>query len=50
MVMRTLEAVTKDHVLETLAALQNDKAKTAKVLGIGLKTLYSWLKKWGMLA
>ncbi len=46
---RTLEEVEKDYILATLRELGGNKTKAAKQLGIGLKTLYRKLEKYGEL-
>ncbi|MCK4306846.1 sigma-54-dependent Fis family transcriptional regulator, partial [candidate division WOR-3 bacterium] len=44
---RTLEKTEKELVLERLRAYGDNKSKTAKSLGISLRTLYYKLKEWG---
>jgi len=41
----TLEEVEREHILNVYQSCGQDKAKTAKLLGIGLKTLYRKLKQ-----
>ncbi len=43
----TLEKTEKELVLERLRAYGGNKSKTAKTLGISLRTLYYKLKEWG---
>ncbi len=43
-----LEKAEKEYILATLHAYNYNKAKTAKVLGIGRKTLYRKLEKYGV--
>lgn len=42
----TLEEMERRYVLETMEAVENDKAKAAKILGIDLSTLYRKLKRY----
>lgn len=42
---QTLEEVEKEHILQVYESTGMDKVKTAKLLGIGLKTLYRKLKQ-----
>lgn len=42
-----LDEVERRHILSTLAHFEGDKKKTAKALGISLKTLYNRLNKYG---
>lgn len=44
----SLEEVERRHMLATLAHFGGEKKKSAKVLGISLKTLYNRLKKYGV--
>ena len=43
---QTLEEVEQILILETLCACDWNKTKTAKVLNIGIRTLYRKLKKY----
>ena len=43
----TLDEVEKQLILRTLAAQDNNKTRTAQVLGISLKTLHNKLKAYG---
>jgi transcriptional regulator with GAF, ATPase, and Fis domain len=45
----TLENLEKNHILQMLAYQQGNKTKTAKVLGITIKTLYNKLHRYGLL-
>lgn len=45
---KTLEQVTKEHVVAVLNAHGGNKTQAAKSLGITLKTLYNWLHRWGI--
>ncbi|HEX5707508.1 MAG TPA: sigma-54 dependent transcriptional regulator [Pyrinomonadaceae bacterium] len=45
----TLEEVERRHILETLASVNQDKARAANILGIDLSTLYRKLKRYGAL-
>lgn len=42
----TLEEVEKKYIVDTLKEMDNDKTKTAGILGIDLSTLYRKLKKY----
>jgi DNA-binding NtrC family response regulator len=42
----TLEEMERRHILETLAAVNQDKARAANILGIDLSTLYRKLKRY----
>ncbi|HVT29926.1 MAG TPA: helix-turn-helix domain-containing protein, partial [Lacipirellulaceae bacterium] len=41
-----LDTLTRDHVLETYRRHGNNKARTARALGIGRRTLYRLLEKY----
>ena len=43
----TLDEAEKQLILRTLAAQDNNKTRTAQVLGISLKTLHNKLKAYG---
>ncbi|MFA4986982.1 MAG: sigma-54 dependent transcriptional regulator [Candidatus Brocadiia bacterium] len=43
----TMDEIEKEAILSTLAAEGGNKSKAAAALGIGLKTLYRKLEKWG---
>ena len=43
----TLDDAEKQLILRTLAAQDNNKTRTAQVLGISLKTLHNKLKAYG---
>lgn len=45
----TLEELERNHILQMLAYQQGNKTKTAKVLGITIKTLYNKLHRYGLL-
>jgi DNA-binding NtrC family response regulator len=42
----TLEEIERHHILETLASVNQDKARAANILGIDLSTLYRKLKRY----
>lgn len=44
----TLEELEKNHIMSTLGELGGNKTKTAKVLGITVKTLYNKLHSYGI--
>lgn len=44
----SLDDYEKKHIIETLIANNNNKIVTAKILGIGLTTLYRKLQKYGI--
>lgn len=44
----TLEEVEKEHILHVYESTGKDKVKAAKLLGIGLKTLYRKLKQYAI--
>lgn len=46
---KTVEEYEKEVLLDALAKHQGNKAKTAAMLGIDRKTLYTKLKKYGVL-
>ena len=45
---RPLEEVEKDYILEVLQEVKGNRSKAAQVLGIGRKTLYNKLEKYGL--
>ncbi|NUM88491.1 MAG: sigma-54-dependent Fis family transcriptional regulator [Bdellovibrionales bacterium] len=45
----TLDDLEKNHILQMLAYHHGNKTKTAKILGITIKTLYNKLHRYGML-
>ena len=45
----SLEDLEKNHILQMLAYQHGNKTKTAKVLGITIKTLYNKLHRYGLL-
>jgi DNA-binding NtrC family response regulator len=42
----TLEEIERRHIFETLASVNQDKARAANILGIDLSTLYRKLKRY----
>jgi two-component system response regulator HydG len=44
----SLEEIEKKVILDSLAGVGGNKAEAAKKLGIGLRTLYRKLEKWGV--
>ncbi|MDX6692629.1 MAG: hypothetical protein QOF02_232 [Blastocatellia bacterium] len=42
----TLEEIERRHILETMASVNQDKARAANILGIDLSTLYRKLKRY----
>ncbi|MCH7897101.1 MAG: sigma-54-dependent Fis family transcriptional regulator [candidate division NC10 bacterium] len=44
----TLEEAEKDLILRTLASVNNNKTKTAEILGVSLKTLHNKLRRYGV--
>lgn len=44
----TLEKAEKDLILKTLASVNNNKTKTAEILGVSLKTLHNKLRRYGV--
>jgi two-component system response regulator HydG len=45
----TLEDLERNHILQMLAFQHGNKTKTAKVLGITIKTLYNKLHRYGLI-
>ena len=43
-----LEEVEKQHIINTLAAVGNNRAEAAKILNIGERTLYRKIKEYGL--
>ena len=46
--LSSLEDVEKEHILKVYKSCGEDKVAAAKILGVGLKTLYRKLKKYGV--
>ncbi|MEE8152408.1 MAG: sigma-54 dependent transcriptional regulator [candidate division NC10 bacterium] len=44
----SLEKAEKDLILRTLASVNNNKTKTAEILGVSLKTLHNKLRRYGV--
>ncbi|MEA3508890.1 MAG: sigma-54 dependent transcriptional regulator [candidate division NC10 bacterium] len=44
----SLEKAEKDLILKTLASVNNNKTKTAEILGVSLKTLHNKLRRYGV--
>jgi len=44
----TLSEVEKNHILNTLVMLNNNKTKTAETLGISIRTLRNKLKEYNL--
>jgi two-component system response regulator HydG len=49
LIAMSLEDLERNHILQMLAYQHGNKTKTAKVLGITIKTLYNKLHRYGML-
>lgn len=49
LIAMSLEDLEKNHILQMLAYQHGNKTKTAKVLGITIKTLYNKLHRYGLL-
>lgn len=45
---KSLDDIEKNHILKILSENNGNKTRTAKILGIGIVTLYRKLKEWGM--
>lgn len=45
----SLDEVKRHYVLTELRRLRGNKMKTARSLGVNVKTLYNMLRKWGIL-
>jgi two-component system response regulator HydG len=43
-----LNEVEKQHIINTLAAVGNNRAEAAKILNIGERTLYRKIKEYGL--
>ena len=46
----TLDELEQKHICQTLESLSGNKTRTAKTLGITVKTLYNKLHSYGMIA
>jgi len=46
--LRSLDEVTRDHVLRVLARHENNATAAARVLGVSRTTLWRMLKRWGV--
>jgi len=44
----SLKQVEKDHIIKVYYQMEKNKTRTAKVLGIGLNTLWRKLKAYGV--
>lgn len=44
----TIDALVKEHTLDTMKKLGGNKHRVASALGITVKTLYNWLHQWDM--
>lgn len=44
----TIEELNRDHLVFALKYYDGDKSKTARALGITVKTLQNWLNRWGL--
>jgi DNA-binding NtrC family response regulator len=44
----SMREIEREAIVETLRHTGDDKARTAEILGIGLRTLYRKLKQYGM--
>jgi DNA-binding NtrC family response regulator len=43
----TLDELERRYILDTMASVNDDKTRTAELLGIDLSTLYRKLKRYG---
>lgn len=46
----TLETAIRKHTLTVLDYTRNNKHEAARLLGVSVKSLYNWLRKWDKLA